>query len=355
MSISLLSHDMDGGKMTTPILPPYVPPFKPVPQVTPFTYRDGITMLKKLDGLGGYINKVLVPFVNENYSELADAFESEVNRLIDIIVNDSIEIQDPIVAQLIYDLESQTRQALDAVIAETITGASDTYPVYRLWTGSSYPARIPNTVNIFVGDADPGLLMDPIQDVWANDATTIPAVVAEVENTGSELYGAILEVSQTNIFKGAGEFEVNSSRTAGSRGYYPSAAPTASGMAVWLMQDTLSFNVAATFQVPRGWRSVKFNILWSHEVAVPSGDVYWTLAAQTIRPGDTIGSSTFGPSFTDPALAQLVVNTVAVPGEYVVGVTPTMLRVGVLRVSSNALDTFTGVIGLIGVEMVRAS
>src|SRR6187431_3400117 len=65
MSISLLSHDMDGGKMTTPILPPYVPPFKPVPQVTPFTYRDGVTMLKKLDGLGSYINKVLVPFVND--------------------------------------------------------------------------------------------------------------------------------------------------------------------------------------------------------------------------------------------------------------------------------------------------
>ncbi len=133
---------MDGGKMTTPILPPYVPPFKPVPQVTPFTYRDGVTMLKKLDGIVRYINKELVPFVNENYSELAQAFQDQVNILIaqvnaaleaqteDVdqkiadltqfvndavqsIIDDSIQVQDPVVAAL-FTNPSQTRTAADA-------------------------------------------------------------------------------------------------------------------------------------------------------------------------------------------------------------------------------------------------
>jgi hypothetical protein len=113
---------MDGIKMTIP-LPPYVAPYKPVPQVTPFTYRDGITMLKKLELLQRYINKSLVPFVNDNMEELGDAFETQVNALIEavnaaiqLVIDDSIEVQDPVVAALVADEESDTNAALTTLI-----------------------------------------------------------------------------------------------------------------------------------------------------------------------------------------------------------------------------------------------
>lgn len=117
---------MDGGKMTIPTLPEYVFPSKPVPQITPFTYRDGVTMLKKLDGIVRYINKELVPFVNENYSELADAFEEQVNLLIaavnaaiDAVINDSVEVQDPVMAGIINNVNSATRTLLDSLYGDS--------------------------------------------------------------------------------------------------------------------------------------------------------------------------------------------------------------------------------------------
>ena len=117
-------------EMTTPlppieppvnvIIPPYIPPYGPTPNITPFTYRDGATYLQILEGLRVYINRTIVPFINENFAEFGQIFADEVNRLIDavnaaidMVINDSVEIQDPIVAQLIRDVNSLTRVALD--------------------------------------------------------------------------------------------------------------------------------------------------------------------------------------------------------------------------------------------------
>lgn len=137
-------------EMTIPVepasaIPPYVPAFQFTPNITPFTYRDGLTYLQRMERLVKYINRVVVPFVNENYQGLADAFTTEVNRMIetvndalaaqdeevdtklleakayvdaavDSIINASVEIQDPLVAQMINDPESETRAALDALL-----------------------------------------------------------------------------------------------------------------------------------------------------------------------------------------------------------------------------------------------
>lgn len=129
-SILLLSHDTDGTKMTTQI-PPYVAPYKPVPQVTPLTYRDGITMLKKLELLQRYINKELVPFVNDNMEQLGDDFETQANALIeavnaaiDMVINDSVEVQDPVVAELVANATSATNDAIEALNAAIMNNAA---------------------------------------------------------------------------------------------------------------------------------------------------------------------------------------------------------------------------------------
>lgn len=118
--------------MTTPIppiepveagiIPPYVPPYGPTPNITPFTYRDGQTYLQILEGLRVYINRTVVPFVNSNLDEFGQIFVDEVNRLIDavnaaidLVINDSIELQDPVMAGIIADIDSATRILLDSL------------------------------------------------------------------------------------------------------------------------------------------------------------------------------------------------------------------------------------------------
>lgn len=86
--------------MTTPVLPDYAAPFKPVPNVTPFTLRDGTTMLKKLDGMQKYIQRVLIPWINENFSDLADEFETQVNSLI-LQVNTALQTEHEFVVESI--------------------------------------------------------------------------------------------------------------------------------------------------------------------------------------------------------------------------------------------------------------
>jgi hypothetical protein len=106
----------------TPAIPPYAPTFVQTTNITPFTYRDGATYLQILEGLRQYINRTIVPFVNENLDNLTDVFIEEVNKLIDAvneaieaIINSSIEVQDPLVAQLINDVNSLTRQAIEGL------------------------------------------------------------------------------------------------------------------------------------------------------------------------------------------------------------------------------------------------
>lgn len=110
--------------MSTPTLETYTPVGQPVPQVTPFTYRDGVTMLKKVDGIVQYINRTLVPFIEENYAGLADEFNTvatalieAVNAAIDSVINDSVEVQDDVVAAIFNDAGSDTRTVTDVLYA----------------------------------------------------------------------------------------------------------------------------------------------------------------------------------------------------------------------------------------------
>lgn len=84
-------------------IPPYEPSFTPVPQITPFTYRDGVTMLKKLDNIIRYINKTVIPFINENNAELAAKVEADINHMIDV-VNAAISNMEELNDQKIQEL-----------------------------------------------------------------------------------------------------------------------------------------------------------------------------------------------------------------------------------------------------------
>jgi hypothetical protein len=88
-----------------------------MPNITPFTYRDGMTYLQRFEDLVNYIQRVLIPWVQTNYDGLEDAFTEEVNRLIET-VNAAIQAEHDFVVTAIGDLDGKSVEvAIDEMIA----------------------------------------------------------------------------------------------------------------------------------------------------------------------------------------------------------------------------------------------
>lgn len=136
--------------MTTPILTRTWPPNAgPVTQIQPFTFEDGITFVEILYALKKYITNVLLPYLkefpelvdkaiaeliadvtaalaaqNELVDEKLEAQDAEndskialltefVNTTMELIIEDGIQVQDPVVAGIVGDFDSATSDALD--------------------------------------------------------------------------------------------------------------------------------------------------------------------------------------------------------------------------------------------------
>jgi hypothetical protein len=107
-------------------IPPYVYGYQPYTNITPFTYRDGATFLEIFEGAILYLNGTVIPFINNNFSEFDDEFTADMNTLItqvnaDIaaltkyvddtmtaVINDSIQVQDPVMAGILANPASQS-------------------------------------------------------------------------------------------------------------------------------------------------------------------------------------------------------------------------------------------------------
>ena len=63
------------------IISDYIPPFSPLPNIAPFTYKDGETYLSTLENLRSYVNLTLVDFINTNFSALGNDFILEIATL----------------------------------------------------------------------------------------------------------------------------------------------------------------------------------------------------------------------------------------------------------------------------------
>lgn len=125
----------------------------------------------------------LTKWLNDT-DEWLDEWNTEVSRyvedVLDAVINNSIEVQDPVVAELINDLSSLSFQA----------GASH-FPVFRIRTNDGYPPRVDGAVNIFFGSVDPGLVSGT-GDYWANPyVTTLAEVASAIRDPSSQLYSAV--------------------------------------------------------------------------------------------------------------------------------------------------------------------
>lgn len=90
-------------------LNPLIIPNTPANEVQPFTHRDGLSLLKRLELMRRHIDLTVVPWVNESYKNLGDA----VNAAIQAIISNSVEVQDEVINTIFADLESEIRKSLD--------------------------------------------------------------------------------------------------------------------------------------------------------------------------------------------------------------------------------------------------
>jgi hypothetical protein len=172
--------------MSTPVLPDYAAPYKPVPNVTPFTLRDGTTMLKKVDYINKYIERILIPWINENFSDLADAFETQVNALV-LQVNTALAEQsenfDAKVAELETLIVTATSAAEDASTSATDAQAASASAIIAA-TNAAADAAIAANAAETVATAMPDLVIKPS---GGNDQPLISAAIATAAATGRAL------------------------------------------------------------------------------------------------------------------------------------------------------------------------
>jgi hypothetical protein len=122
------------------IISDYVPPFASLPNIAPFTYKDGETYLSTLENLRIYVNTTLVNFVNSNYALLGDSTTTEINALIGSVnaalaaqvvtfnnqlttlSNTTVTITDSTIVTLLNNIASNSRVALDGLyVSKTLT------------------------------------------------------------------------------------------------------------------------------------------------------------------------------------------------------------------------------------------
>lgn len=148
--------------MTIPILPPFIPVGGTYPTVQPFTFRDGYSYVQKFDRLVKYVNTTIVPWVETNYNELAEAFATQVAIMVAAF------------EAAVADISDQVAQAEAAAAAAQVS--ADLAAMYAGETEAFQDAAITAIFNDLVSDFRTTL-----------DATyAVKADLTEIETTVNE-------------------------------------------------------------------------------------------------------------------------------------------------------------------------
>jgi len=117
-----------------PAIGPILIPATPVSNAQPFTYRDGATFLDRLERIARSIDAELIPAIDDSNKELVENINTEVNNLIkefniatgkvdqavDDVINNSVELQETVVTQMLNNEASGPRQIVDNLLSEVV-------------------------------------------------------------------------------------------------------------------------------------------------------------------------------------------------------------------------------------------
>ncbi len=341
------------------IAPAFNPDRSVFTPVRPLVYEDGLTILEYLKILQKWINSQLITHINDELKLFQEAVDkliiavdkalqdqkeeisdllaqqiAEFNEILSQVINNSVELQDPVMAGIVSDIDALTSQAL-----------YKTYPVYRIYNEitSLYPARIPGAFNIFVGPVDPGMSMAE-DDVWSEPNTvTIPDIITEINTLNSQLRQAIQNVgnSQNLILSVRHGDPLEPMLNIGTQ----PAVITAQGV-----NKTATNGVRCVGQVPPGWNTGRICFRWINPL--PPGNarfnIYANVSADGVTSKHTYTTTTSFPSGETNVPTKIVAGTIPTkPGDY--------LSVAIIRLATNALDTIPGTVGIMDVWIEKLS
>lgn len=186
--------------MITPVhINGYIAPFKPVSNATPFTYRDAETNMEILRRMREFVNIYVIDFVNKNFTELGDAFETEVNSLIDTInlaLVAQTEANNEAIQEMVDSLNTAVTNLNTAIAAgdeQTANDAADALAAYAVTVAYAFEAVAESLdADVAAKIALPTSLTRIALDVLIGNSVTTDADVAGfVNDTDSDTRTAL--------------------------------------------------------------------------------------------------------------------------------------------------------------------
>lgn len=151
--------------------------------VQPFTYEDGLTVAEVLSRLIKWFREEVVPafgdvteYVDQQISEMIAYVDDAVQQ----IINDSIEVQDPVAAALVRDETSETRSALDGSFVQRKHTHDGSAPYSEIFNHSTAA-----TLHLTGGEQDRPYILG-----IGNDAGSSPGILVANKANGTGLYVA---------------------------------------------------------------------------------------------------------------------------------------------------------------------
>lgn len=140
--------------MTIPIAPYVEMNASPVPTVTPFNFRDGVTYLEKLETIQLYINRILVPYINglqqaltpEQLQAITNTVLQQSVKTITIVTGTEVR---PITSAAVLWIGGQI-QPSNMLPGDIWFAAVPTVPVAPIITTTALPGL---TVGVFISQA----------------------------------------------------------------------------------------------------------------------------------------------------------------------------------------------------------
>lgn len=226
--------------------------------------------------------------------------------------------------------------------------------VSRPKSGGTYPTRIAGAMNIFKGDTDPGLAMDPDKDLWANpNLTTLDSVAASAETNGTPLNLAIKSANNGNSLW----------VTAGDVGFLDADVTrgllTSGGFPALFLPPALPRSMRTMVNLPAGWSSVWFDIYWTHQSASHAATIRWSagiyplVLSSDIPAEASVVDTRYTAAANEVDVNEFTVTTPTAPVSCNPSGGPTGLRI--MRLGHLSTDTFTGAVALLGIRMRKAS
>lgn len=224
------------------------------------------------------------------------------------------------------------------------TGLKSTYPVYRIKSGGTYPARIADAVNIFFGDTDPGLAM-AAGDYWANPAvTTLGEVTAAVLNQSTALYAAVQATTRGNTVDlplTPRQEEAAQFKRTGIGGLYG-----------WECPPAATTTLAANIKIPYGWSTGRVRVFFVRTSGA-TADIRLTRDGAAYRDGAAARS--FGSvTNTVSTAASNTIKSVLITSNMDLTMMDSV-SVEVQRTGTSSLDTFAAPIFILNAQLEKVA